>query len=217
MKQLIYDIGRRIAPQTIENREAERAAFDYLRVGVVFIHVPRTAGLSILKTLYGTNDIRHFSLDQILRVAPAVFPLPRFTIIRNPWDRAVSAYHFAKHGGGTDTNAKIFNARRYQKPDFATFDTFAREYLTKTNIWEADPVFKPQSYYVSDRPFDHIGRFDNIKQTETWLSETLGREITLIKSNASLRGPYRDYYTPETRDIVAHTYREDIARFGFKY
>lgn len=204
-------------PTVFEKREADCAAADFLRAGVAFIHVPRTAGASVLAAVYKSNTIRHFSLDQLLLVAPSTFPLPRFTIVRNPWDRAVSAYHFAKQGGGSDGLVRVYNPRRYHKPDCSTFDVFVREFLNSRDVWEADPVFKPQGYYVSDRPFDHVGRFEQLGDTEAWLSGVLGREVKFGRSNTSQHSHYRDYYTPETRDIVGHLYRDDVARFGFDF
>ena len=99
---VVYRWGSDILPDWFETLRAYRARNNFRRAGVAFVHVPRAAGLSISRTLYN-RDIFHFSASQMRRVLPAdVLNLPRFAIVRNPWDRTVSAYHFATQGGVPD-------------------------------------------------------------------------------------------------------------------
>jgi hypothetical protein len=184
-------------------------------------HVPRTAGLSIVRTVYGDTVWCHFTLEQFMKAADDDVKTrsPRFAVVRNPWDRAVSAYHFARQGGVPD-GANMGRAHRYRGEDFETFDTFVRRYLAVHNVWKLDGVFRPQTYYVGrdDRyPLDHIGQFDRLPDTERWLSQALGRSIQLQRSNATDREEYQSYYSAVTRDIVAEAYRADIERFGFTF
>lgn len=214
--------NRLLPPSFFEKRFARQAQDDYRRAGVSFIHVPRTAGLSVIRAIYGSQNLRHFTIERFLEVsADDVRRLPRFAIVRNPWDRAVSAYELAKLGG-LPGGAQMLHPERYRGPEFATFDSFVRDYLAVQNVWKIDGVFRPQVYYLGGRHpdtrlLDHIGRFDRLGETEAWLSDTLDRDITLLHTNQTARGSYQDCYTPTTREIVGRMYSDDIERFGFEF
>lgn len=216
----LYHLGSDILPDWFETLRAYRARNDFRRAGVAFVHIPRTAGLSISRTLYH-RDIFHFSARQMRRVLPAdVLTLPRFAIVRNPWDRTVSAYHFAKQGG-VPGGAQMAHPERYRSNDFTTFGAFTTRYLARQDLSSIDGVFRPQSAYLflndGTLSFDHVGRFERLGETEQWLSATLGRPIRFPKINGTDRDDYRGYFTDETREIVADRYRVDIDAFGYRF
>lgn len=217
----MHSVANRVLPLSYFEHQQLRQAMDPFRdAGIVFIHVPKTAGMSIARAIYHRTVWCHFTLPQLLkRGDDDILELPRFTIVRNPWDRAVSAYHFAKMGtipGG----AQMQHPEHYRGQAFETFETFVREYLGVYDVWKLDGVFRPQSYYLGPPGrgnFDYIGDFDYMPETEQWLSKTLGRPIRLTHSNATDRAKYRTYYSRTTRNIVAEVYRCDIDRFGFQF
>jgi hypothetical protein len=203
-----------------EHQQLRQAQVPFREAGIVFIHIPKTAGVSITQAVYGRTVWCHFTLPQLLKAADEdVLRLPRFTIIRNPWDRAVSAYHFAK-SGGIRGGAQMKRADRYRAQDFETFDSYVRGYLAVHDVWKLDGVFRPQSYYLGPPGrdnFGYIGDFDYMPETEQWLTDTLGRPVRLPHTNASNHSNYQTYYTKETRNIVGDIYRCDIDRFGFQF
>ena len=222
LRQSLYGPATRVLPAAFfEKRQARQADADIRSSGVVFIHIPRAAGVSVMRTIYRSAGIRHFTVDQFLEVAaPDLRDLPRFAIVRNPWDRAVSAYHFARQGGVAG-GAQMAHLDRYRGPAFATFEAFVIQYLSTKNVWKADGVFRPQSYYLgnhAETTLDHIGVFGQLHETESWLSGELGRPIQLAHCNSTSREhPYQKYYSDTTREIVADIYRADIERFDFAF
>ncbi len=221
LRQRLYPTATRVLPASFfEKRQARQAQGDVSRAGVVFIHVPRTAGLSVIRTVYRSNHLRHYTVDQLLNTATGdVLRLPRFTIVRNPWDRAVSAYLFARQGG-VPGGGQMLHPHRYRGPEFATFATFVREYLAVRNVWKLDGVFRPQSYYLGaagERAFDHIGNFDRLGETENWLSQTLGETVNFVRSNSTVRAHFHAYYDDELQKLVSRIYKHDIERFGFEF
>lgn len=224
LRARLYGPATRVLPATFfEKRSAHLAQDDYLGAGICFIHVPRTAGLSVLRAVYGSDMLRHFTNQQFMKVSGEdARRLPRFSIVRNPFDRVVSAYAIAKQGG-VPGGAQMLHPEQYQEPEFATFDSFVRQYLATHDARKLDGVFKPQVYYLGPpdlgpgKALDHIGHFERLSETEDWLSQTLGRYIHLGHCNESRHGPYHDYYTKATRDLVGRIYRDDIERFGFEF
>lgn len=69
---------------------------DMAERGYVFVHIPKTAGRSILSAFGVKFHSEHKTLSQYStelgkEVCKARF---KFTVVRNPWDRAVSFYKF---------------------------------------------------------------------------------------------------------------------------
>ena len=66
---------------------------------IIFIHIPKNAGISIEEALFD-KKIGHKSILQFeshnLKKYHEYF---KFTVVRNPYDRLVSAFHFLKKGG----------------------------------------------------------------------------------------------------------------------
>tara|TARA_R110002049_G_scaffold23781_5_gene84553 strand:+ start:4955 stop:5602 length:648 start_codon:yes stop_codon:yes gene_type:complete len=132
-----------------------------------------------------------------------------FTMVRNPWDRAVSYYHWLRgqdfdHPAVTLAKALTFDSFLTTPETRASLrDWPARRYMTDVNGEERCSAFIRLEYFATDAAplFDH-----------------LGFELTLSRSNASERAAeYRDYYTPILRNIVAEDCAEDIARFAYQF
>src|SRR5436190_384652 len=105
----------RVPESLLQQLRAFRRAELFRATGVAFVHVPRTGGTSAVGAIYG-RFIGHFGLADLKAVAPAdVLVLPRFAIVRNPWDRAVSAWAFARAGGGGDSQFGTIRINRPQR------------------------------------------------------------------------------------------------------
>jgi hypothetical protein len=177
--------------------------------------------------------IGHFTLQQVLdNCAPAALALPRFAIVRNPWDRLVSAYEFARVGGNPSVSGKmgkvgggggvrVAQAWKYRGELFDTFEKFVKDFMLRRDPSTLDGIFRPQCYYVraadGTMPLDFIGRFEHMDATRQWLADTLGRPIDLPQHNASQRSAYHSYYTPELRNLVGDIYADDIAALHYDF
>ena len=82
------------------NRDELLIDFDNYRC--IFIHVPKTGGMSVRKTLFTKSDLYpHLTIRdyQSLLSEQEVGSYYKFAFVRNPWDRLVSAYSFLRAGG----------------------------------------------------------------------------------------------------------------------
>ena len=181
-----------------------------------YIHVPRTGGTSLSTALYG-RDRGHQSLDHYAAFGKRfISNYFKFGIVRNPWDRLVSSFHqLNKPTGG----ARLM--RYWSEMGISTFDelVFALEDpKSRVMLWRM-PHLRSQSYYlISDfTSLDYIGRFEELSQSLSYISKRICLPLKIAHLNSTIRRPYQEYYTNETRDLVGSIYQDDIVNFDYQF
>ena len=185
----------------------------------IFVHIPKCAGISVNRCLYGNLAGGHSTLEEYLDAftPEEIISYFKFTVVRNPWDRLVSAYHFLKKGG-CGYNDKTWFADELS--EYADFEDFVKKWVNRDNIWKWHH-FRPQYHYMLDKrgkvQLDFIAFLENIEADFSLIAERLGKDVSLPKSNQSERKDHAAYYTEETRNIVADAYAEDIKMLGYEF
>jgi hypothetical protein len=185
----------------------------------IFVHIPKCAGISISHALYGNLAGGHTTLDEYLRIfePEAILSYFKFTIVRNPWDRLVSAFHFLKSGGVNESDKKWSEIELGKYDDF---DSFVRGWVNSRNIWKS-PHFQPQYHYFLDKggriSLDFIGRFETLADDFAHIADRIGVRQHLPASNSSNHLPYSEYYSDATKKIVSGTYLRDIAILNYLF
>ncbi len=72
----------------------------------------------------------------------------KFTFVRNPWDRTVSAYYYLKDGGRVKNDRRMRD--RWIAPH-ATFRDFVLGFVTEENV-SAAIHFRPQNEFLCMSP-----------------------------------------------------------------
>ena len=184
----------------------------------MFVHIPKCAGTSVRRSLFG-RDGGHRPLEIFRTMVPRqMFDSAfKFTFVRNPWDRLVSAFFFLKKSD-LERNQR-FNRRHLSA--FNDFDSFVRQWLTRKNSWSFTH-FLPQHHFICiDKQLgvDFVGYYENLANDFAIVAEKIGRPARLRDENR-LGGRAKDYcqyYNDETRNIVAEVYAEDIALLGYSF
>jgi hypothetical protein len=221
---LVRNLNRRLPGPLRRALLVRRRAKYWRRAGIVFIHVPKAAGTSLNEALYGRFIGHPHALD-VRRWAPAdVKALPSFSVVRNPWDRLVSAWRFARQGRGQGETyrAGMWHPERYQGPEFETFECFVQDWLARRNVRKLDGVFQPQSLFLCDKAgrllVDHVGRLDDLRPTFAFVEARAGAMPALGQANRSGDGvDYRTFYTPDLTKLVGEIYADDVERFGYRF
>jgi len=147
-----------------------------------------------------------------------------FAIIRNPWDRVVSRYVFAK---------KVMHHEGTQPLDYIDDSSF-EAFLDSRFIWGQKEFFwhraikgwYPAFDYVTDENdnvrcdclrFEHYN--DDVKAYFGLLENPQPRNVTRVagKPKSGYGINYKDIYTKETIQIVADWYKKDIDDWGFDF
>lgn len=192
---------------------------NYDELGCLFIHIPKGAGTSIAHALYGEQVANHYPASLYCDISEKKFKQYfTFTVVRNPWDRAVSAYNFIKQGGTKYVRPK--GNELYKGKEFETFETFVKNVLNNSDLGTHDLVFQPQHKFVCDNSgkilVEHVGHLEKLDETLKILSDRIGKKVELpVINHVKKSQPYEAYYTDETYHIVKKIYQKDIVLFGY--
>ena len=175
---------------------------------MIFVNIPKTAGVSISRWLaenvngqYLGKPIEANKHMIFRKVAEKYNPEFTFSVVRNPWDRLVSGFHY-------------YNKKRSPSVRGKTFETFVRSK-------KLGKLGKNQYHYLQDAMgdigVDYVIRFENLDEDFKKIQDMLDCHIPLTKSNSTAHTNYTNYYTKETRDIVKEIYAADIKEFGYSF
>lgn len=171
----------------------------------VFVPNARTASRSITSSaladravmLHRTPNHWERAWDKVN--ADSVF----FTIVRNPWDRVLSAWQFlvAKRRTGMEF-VRFLRSGELANPEY-------------------DHFFRPQA-----RTFLHGGvpitemnvlRFENLEEEWANLAEKIDAPRRLPKRNRSRHSHYTEYYDPACVRIVGRVYATEIGELEYEF
>jgi hypothetical protein len=143
-----------------------------------------------------------------------------YAIVRNPWDKVVSAYHY-----GMNTNGWLLLGLSKD----ATFD----QWLNRIHaFWRERPiellVYGQHTYVVDNNgnvpPNMKLLRFENLRADVNAMHEEWGTPDTYRLPekggphvNKAIRKPYAEYYTDATRNLVGQLFATDVRMFGYSY
>ncbi|MDJ0639611.1 MAG: sulfotransferase family 2 domain-containing protein [Paracoccaceae bacterium] len=200
----------------------------------VFVHIPKTGGTSMALALEDramADDIligdtpkavrrrkrvkalqapgrlwkhaRLSDIDGMERVPTEPFV---FTMVRNPWDRMVSLYHWARVQSFDDPMVAIAKT--------ADFDGFLRApHVIRAMRNDAATA------YVTDRQgnlrCNAFIRLEHISTDLAPLEAHLGFRLSLPHVNPSEHAAPVDYYSAALKDHIGEVFAADIQRFGY--
>lgn len=204
--------------------------------GYIFVHIPKTGGTSMAIALEDRamkDDIligdtpkakrrkrrlsgltpagrlwKHSTLQDIDGIAdPADYYV--FTLVRNPWDRVVSLYHWLQ--------TQSFDHPAVQRAQTLSFSGFINHPATQA-------AFRTHTYtsYVTNTAgearCDLFARLEHLQADLAPLWDHLGFHCAVGRENTSVRqGDWRSYYSDSDAALIADVCAADIALFGYGF
>ena len=194
---------------------------------LVFIHIPKNAGTTFKSVLYSTHgDVewkRPFTDEKKYTHAPlksfyASFPESKdykvITIIRNPYERALSWYSYYRTPTYYNRHPQMRAVHYAQQPFLEFLKWYNRSFKSK---WE----MLPQVWWYTHKNklhSDYQIRFENLEQDINKVSKELEMDITFKiphnnKSSESLT--VGDVYCDESISIINEWYKEDFKKLDY--
>lgn len=186
----------------------------------IFVHINKNGGTSIRNNLSKYCSHQKYKHEMLFKKIPnnnvnnsnenlfekCRFPFDyyfKFTFVRNPWDRVLSNYFFAKQVWNLD----------------CSFEYYVKDYL---NIYKNKFINLNQLDWISDFKhnvrLDFIGRFENLQNDYDFVCNKIKiPQHKLLHKNKSVHNHYTEYYNKETKQIVAKKYAKDIEYFEYKF
>lgn len=132
-----------------------------------------------------------------------------FTLVRNPWDRVVSYYHWLK--------TQSFDHAAVDLARALPFAAFVQHPMIQHSLSRT-----PAARYVTDAQGQErqalFLRLEHLAEDIAPLEAHLGFSLAPGHVNRSDRAAdYRGYYDADTAAVVARICADDIARFGYAF
>ena len=196
---------------------------------ITFIRIPKNASTSLYTFFGDENTIRneyidsdnerymnifessHCEIDYAVDIlGEEILDNPVLSVVRNPFDRLVSMYFFARK----------YDLGKIYDIDISTFDDFVEgfyRYKDDKNFFHAIPQC---DYIKSECPNLTVIRFESLEDDLTRFIEDneLNFDITkLEKLNSTEHTHYGDYYSDTSKGIVEDMWGMDLDRFSYDY
>lgn len=177
---------------------------------LIFKHIPKTGGLSIRDILpegslflghdyYSISGQPYIHLVHHIADNPDSFVL---SMVRNPYDRVVSAFFYLSAGGNNPADFK--DAEKYILPYNGDFGAFVKNEF---------PQVIHQIHFMSQTSWIF---WEGKNLCDSVLKFEMLKYITGIPHvNKSIHDNYKRYYTPETQKIIYDAYIDDFHSFGY--
>lgn len=189
----------------------------------IFVHIPKNAGTSITKA-FDLPTSNHYTAKELQwwmgrRSFDRFFS---FCIIRNPYDRFLSLYHYARLERSIHHSVYPEDQRRkhsdYELLKSASLNDCA-DMLVENKL---SKLWNPQTdWFLDDNDeilVNYIGHYETINQDFAFLTQRMCGEVRLLPTiNSSQRKvPYTEELTEYARSAVDRFYKRDFKTLNYK-
>ena len=200
-----------------------------------FVDVPRTSSSSLRSeiskekgNIYGKQNLLDGSLavsmgipdhlpaqDARKLLGPTLWGEAfTFSVVRNPWDRFLSLYHYG-----------IIS---HTFPATLTFREFVSQlesprYKLQQRLHRATPYYFSACDYLEDENgnlmVDYVARYESRKRDIKTIGQHIGIEDfgSVVTQEAAPDAHYSTFYDAYSRDVVGKNFKDDIERFGYSF
>lgn len=178
----------------------------------VFIHINKTGGSSIEKAL----DIpfeHKTALEKISEIGKKNWDKKfTFCVVRNPWDKVVSHYHYRIKTNQTNLKNNPVDFKEWVKLTYGSQDPI---------YYDKPKMFMSQTNWIIDEDskiiIDEIIRFENLSGDFTTVAKKLGKNTSLPHTKKSKHKNYKEYYDEQTMEIISTWFKDDIENFNYSF
>ena len=164
-----------------------------------------TSGFELLKK-YCSNKHKHHPRWAVESPMDDNF---KFCIVRNPWDRYVSQWHWGlKYGGVLGNDFEDYINRLISGKSFLNHKSHPHFSMNQIE-WAMD--------INNQIDCDYFGRFETMNESWNFIFDKLKLDIKMIHMHGTSHDHYSTYYTTELRDKIHEYALKDIEYFNYKF
>ena len=205
----------------------------------IFVHVPKTGGTALslaLEAKAPKDNIligdtpkararaarwkgvktagrvwKHSTLADVLGLVSKqeMMEFQTVTLVRNPWDRAVSYYHWLREQSFAHPAVGLAKSH-----NFSGFLNHPQT-VAAFRLWPYGAYLRLPSGVEKESLFI---RLEVVAEDVAPFEAHLGFRLTLPRANESERGrDWRPYYSDKDAGLITEVCGEDVARFGYRF
>ena len=200
-------------------------------IGLVFIHIPKTAGTSIKKWMQENCNAQlagspHAGVGQIKEKN---IKLPDntqfFTVVRNPFARQLSHYKYhlemhreiVKHNQQEKINdPEPVRILEELEKGFEHWFLEEKEFVRPNPRWW-NYKWTNQWQWINEKT--HVMKYETLDRDIQWLYEKTGINNPLPFENVSgsYKLNYREWYSKKLKNIVETKHKNDLEKFNYSF
>ncbi|MBB6458895.1 sulfotransferase family 2 domain-containing protein [Flammeovirga kamogawensis] len=184
------------------------------KVDAIFIHIPKTAGISIQKALKSPIQAHMIAWHVYKRVDKNIWDNTlKFAVVRNPYDRMLSDYLYRVKTNQHNLQEKKLTFKEWLNKTFVECDPF---YHDKRYNWinQVDWISKPNGEIL----INEILFFENLSTDLKKINNKYNLDINLSLNNSTNRKKhYSEFYDEESKAIVEKWYKKDLDYFKYTF
>ena len=218
LKRKIQKMKRKLKANGI--KYDKKILFNDLNERLLFIHIPKAAGMSVVKTLYNLDKSHHASASDYINEDKSKFDHAfSFAITRNPYMRLYSAYNYLKNGGMNKIDRAWWELYLAQ---YENFNAFILEGGLEFAIENNAEHFIPQYKFIFDENEDlqcnYVGKVEQIDEVELALSKQLQKEVMFTHNNVMSKQEaiIENIFSNDMLAIVNKCYQKDFSLLNYK-
>jgi len=186
------------------------AAVNLIEHELTFVHIPKSAGSSVvrwLKTKFQHELIKgHPSLTMIKEHWPVT---RSFAVVRNPWERMVSAYFYLKQYGFYWEDNNITSVEQ-----FPSWNEFIDRMDYNTKSWNS--LTTNQCDWITGG-VDYLFKAETLNQEFVLIQDLLNQNDPLPYINTSEHDDYRSYYSDLQKAKIGQVFEQDIDLYKYSF
>lgn len=177
---------------------------------IIFIHIPKNAGTAITNGLDMTDIGHHYPNYYKTKYPKEWDTFVKFAVIRNPWDRVVSNYEYARlkksYWHSSEGNSKHFDYDLLKNLSFK--ECVSILYTNKTKLRHQGWSNQTDYLKIDGKIIEDINliNFENLIEEIKNLTNIEIKE----KVNSSNHQDYKNYYDIDLINKISEVYYEDI-------
>ena len=200
------------------------------KLKLIFIHVPKCAGTSIIREIQKIDPKAGHGHGGWRVYEKIIDKYQSFSIVRNPWDRAYSSYSYAlmKKNFWHDNTGSRKNHPDHKRFSNKSFDEVVRDLyvasrkninIVNGGMYSVHWRFQYQMLFDENenKKINYIFKMEDMDKVTDFLSTYGIDQVERMNTSRDENDDYRNYYSEDSRQMIEEIYEKDIKLFNYEF